>query len=374
MRVGFGCSVYARGSASGHLDGIGYYSNELASRLALSVDVIRPIVFGDKSAQVLYGQPVLNLPKFSLCALTSAVLGTSFPGTGELRKQVDVVHASDHHVPRFKGIPVLATLMDAIPLSNPEWASSSFRALKNALWKKATTWADHVVTISEFSKSEIVKHFDIDAGRISVVPLGVDVRFFSPLMENEMNGVLSKYQLPENYFLFIGTLQPRKNLARVIDAHQSLPVSVRREYPLVIVGRAGWGCDDLVLRLKSMPENEPIHWLGGVDDMAKRALLQRAKALVFASLSEGFGLPVLEAFASSTPVIASNATSLPEVVGDAALLVDPLRVDDIANAMLRITGDSSLADQLKWRGLSRSRSFTWDACADKTRAIYRQMV
>jgi alpha-1,3-rhamnosyl/mannosyltransferase len=264
--------------------------------------------------------------------------------------------------------------MDAIPLSNPEWASSSFRALKNALWKKATTWADHVVTISEFSKSEIVKHFDIDAGRISVVPLGVDVRFFSPLMENEMNGVLSKYQLPENYFLFIGTLQPRKNLARVIDAHQSLPVSVRREYPLVIVGRAGWGCDDLVLRLKSMPENEPIHWLGGVDDMAKRALLQRAKALVFASLSEGFGLPVLEAFASSTPVIASNATSLPEVVGDAALLVDPLRVDDIANAMLRITGDSSLADQLKWRGLSRSRSFTWDACADKTRAIYRQMV
>lgn len=374
MIVGFGCSVYVRGLSAEHLDGIGYYSNELASRLAISEDLIKPIVFGASSVQALYGQPVLNLPRFSCCALTSAVMGTSFPGTGKLRRQVDVVHAPDHHVPRFKGIPVLATLMDAIPLSNPKWASSSFRTLKNALWKQTTTWADHVVTISEFSKSEIVQHFDIDKHRISVVPLGVDDRFFSPLTENEMYDVLSKYQLPENYFLFIGTLQPRKNLARVIDAHQILPASVRREYPLVIVGRAGWGCDDLLARMRSFPKDEPIYWFGSVDDMAKRAMLQRATALVFASLSEGFGLPVLEAFASSTPVIASNTTSLPEVVGDAALLVDPMRVDDIANAMLRISDDSSLADQLKTRGLIRSRSFTWDACAEKTRAIYRKMV
>ncbi len=316
----------------------------------------------------------MQFPKFSHCAAASALTGMSFPGTSKLMKRVDLIHAPDHHVPRFRGVPILATLMDAIPLSNPEWASSNLRKLKNALWKKTTTWADHIVTISEYSKSEIAMHFKIDESRISVVPLGVDERFFNPLTKTEMATALSGFKLPEKYFLFIGTLQPRKNLKRVIEAHQSLPTSLRSEFPLVIVGRPGWGCDDLIQLLKSFPESEPVYWLGGVDDLTKRAMLQQATALVFASLSEGFGLPVLEAFASSVPVIASNTTSLPEVTGDAALLVDPLRVDEIANAMEKIASSTTLAEMLIARGLSRSRSFTWDLCAERTRAIYRQMI
>lgn len=374
VKIGFGCTVYVRGLASQHLDGIGYYSNELASRLALSSDELQPIVFGAPTVQELYGRSVLQFPKFSYCAAASALTGMSFPGTPKLRRRVDLVHAPDHHVPRFKGVPILATLMDAIPLSNPEWASSNLRKLKNELWKKSTTWADHIVTISEFSKSEIAMHFNIDESRISVVPLGVDERFFKPLSEVEIGAAVSGFQLPEKYFLFIGTLQPRKNLTRVIEAHQSLPVSLRNEFPLVIVGRPGWGCDDLLTQIKSFSDKEPIFWLGGVDDLAKRALLQKATALVFASLSEGFGLPVLEAFAASTPVIASNTTSLPEVTGDAALLVDPLKVDEIAHAMETIACSSALAEQLTAKGLSRSRGFTWDLCAEKTRAIYRQMI
>lgn len=374
VKIGFGCSVYVRGLASQHLDGIGYYSNELASRLVMSSDELLPIVFGATAVQELYGQPVLHFPRFSYCAAASALTGMTFPGTPKLNGKVDLVHAPDHHVPRFKGVPILATLMDAIPLSNPEWASSNLRELKNALWKKSTTWADHIVTISEYSKSEIAMHFKMDESRISVVPLGVDERFFKPLSEAEMDEALAGVQLPENFFLFIGTLQPRKNLTRVIEAHQSLPASLRNEFPLMIVGRPGWGCEDLLAQIKSFPDTEPVLWLGGVGDLAKRALLQKATALVFASLSEGFGLPVLEAFAASTPVIASNSTSLPEVSGDAALLVDPLRVDEIAHAMETIACSSALADQLIANGLRRSREFTWDLCAEKTRAIYRQMI
>ena len=373
VKVGFGCSVYVRGLASQHLDGIGYYANELASRLSRTNE-IRPIIFGEPNVKALYGQPVLHLPKFSYCAAASALTGMSFLGTQRLAKQVDLVHAPDHHVPLFKGIPVLATLMDAIPPSNPEWASSQLRGMKNALWKKSSTWADHILTISEFSKSEIVKYFKIDDKRISVVPLGVDERFFNQMSKSELSAALQGLKLPEKYFLFIGTLQPRKNLIRVIDAHQSLPLSLRREYPLVIVGRAGWGCDDLLQRLKSLPEDDPVYWLGGVDDLVKRALLQQATALVFASLSEGFGLPVLEAFAAATPVIASNTTSLPEVAGDAALMVDPVRIDEIAYAMVRIAQSTELSEQLISKGLSRAKSFTWDCCAEKTEAIYRQMI
>lgn len=373
VKVGFGCSVYVRGLASKHLDGIGYYASELASRLSRTND-IHPIIFGEPNVKSLYGQPVLHLPKFSYCAAASALTGMSFPGTQRLARQVDLVHAPDHHVPRFKGIPVLATLMDAIPLSNPEWASSQLRGMKNALWKKSSTWADHIVTISEFSKSEIVKYFKIDDKKISVVPLGVDERFFNQMSKSELSTALQDLKLPEKYFLFIGTLQPRKNLIRVINAHQSLPLSLRREYPLVIVGRAGWGCDDLLQRLKSLPADDPVYWLGGVDDLVKRALLQQATALVFASLSEGFGLPVLEAFAAATPVIASNTTSLPEVAGDAALMVDPVRIDEIAHAMLQIAQSTELSEQLISKGLSRAKSFTWDCCAEKTEAIYRQMI
>lgn len=373
VKVGFGCSVYVRGLASQHLDGIGYYANELASRLSRTNE-IRPIIFGEPNVKTLYGQPVLHFPKFSYCAAASALTGMSFPGTQRLAKQIDLVHAPDHHVPRFKGIPVLATLMDAIPLSNPEWASSQLRGMKNALWKKSSKWADHIVTISEFSKSEIVKYFKIDDQKISVVPLGVDERFFNQMSKSELSTALQDLKLPEKYFLFIGTLQPRKNLIRVIDAHQCLPLSMRREYPLVIVGRAGWGCDDLLQRLKSLPEDDPVYWLGGVDDQVKRALLQQATALVFASLSEGFGLPVLEAFAAATPVIASNTTSLPEVAGDAALMVDPVRIDEIAHAMVRIAQSTELSEQLISKGLSRAKSFTWDCCAEKTEAIYRQMI
>lgn len=374
VKIAFGCTIYARALQNRHLDGIGYYANELATRLATTEDELHPLVFGPSRKATLYGRPVLQWPAFGPCALASALTGCSFPGNKQLQRQVDLVHATDHLIPKFKGTPVLATLMDAIPLSHPEWANSRLRSIKNLLWKKTSTWADHIVTVSEYAKTEIINHFHVDEHRISVVPLGVDERFFQPIATEERQAILASHQLPPHYFLFIGTLQPRKNLNRVIQAHQSLPTGLRKAYPLVIIGRAGWGCEPLIAQLRDMPASEPVHWLGGVDDKTKRALLQQASALVFASLSEGFGLPVLEAYASGTPVIASNTTSVPEVAGQAALLVDPLRTEAIAHAMQQIIDDSALAAQLAHQGLTRSHQFTWDTCAEKTRAIYRQML
>lgn len=372
MRVGFGCTVYARGFNNQHLDGIGYYTKELINQIA-TTNEIRPVVFGYGNIKKLFNENVINFPKFSYCATASALTNLDFIGANKVYDRIDLFHAPDHHVPHFRGVPVLATLMDAIPLSNPEFASSTLRGFKNKLWKKTTEWADHIITISDFSKREISTHFNIPASKISVVPLGVDERYFYTLPIQMVELELSKLKLPKNYFLFIGTLQPRKNLLRVINAHKMLAYSVRKEFPLVIVGRIGWGCDGLLDLLKSLPNKEPIYWLRDIDDFSKRLLLQQATALVFPSLSEGFGLPVLEAFAAATPVITSNTSSLPEVSGDAALLVDPLQESEIAHAMSRVINDAPFVQSLIAKGLNRARIFTWGACAEKTRAIYREM-
>lgn len=374
MRIGLGVTVLARGLAHQQLDGIGYYTQELAQRLSNVGCEWRPMVFGSTSLAQIENHPIDHLPRYSTSALMSAITGRGLVGHRELRDRIDLFHATDHHIPRLPGIPVLATLMDAIPLSHPEWASARFRSLKNKLWRKASRWADHVVTISDYAKSQIIEHFGIPAHQISVVSLGVDQRFYDRIDPVIVQNVNQAYSLQRPYFLCIGTLQPRKNIHRVIDAYQSLPDQVLQTHDLVIVGRNGWGSEALVQRLNSMPPQSGVRWLGGIPDMDKRALLQSATALVFPSLSEGFGLPVLEAFASQTPVISSNTTSLPEIATDAALLIDPCDTSAMAHAMQYLADNPSTAAKLRSKGLARARQYDWQTCAQQTSAIYQRML
>jgi glycosyltransferase involved in cell wall biosynthesis len=374
MRIGLGATVLAKGLAHRQLDGIGYYTQELAQRLSSTACDWTPMVFGQTSLSTIEQRLVYHLPRYSTAALCSALTTWNFAGYGQLHQKIDLFHATDHHIPRLKGIPVLATLMDAIPLAHPEWANARLRRVKNALWRKAARWADRVVTISNYSRGEIATHFGLDERLISVVPLGVDDRFFDRLSLAVLQQAKSEHGLIRPYFLCIGTLQPRKNIERVIDAYQRLPAALASSHDLVIVGRHGWGSDALVHRLRNMSSTSGVRWLGGVSDLRKRALLQGATALVFPSLSEGFGLPVLEAFASQTPVITSNTTSLPEVAADAALLIDPLDADAISSAMSDLAENLEMGNNLRRKGIERAQNFTWQACAAQTVALYKSML
>jgi alpha-1,3-rhamnosyl/mannosyltransferase len=180
--------------------------------------------------------------------------------------------------------------------------------------------------------------------------------------------------LKPGFFLFVGTLQPRKNLPRVLTAFQGLPASVRKEHPLIIVGRDGWANEDLLPQLRRLEEQSEGRWLSYLPQADVLALLQTAGALVFASLYEGFGLPVIEAFAAQCPVIASNTTSLPEVTGDAAWAVDPLDVDSIRAAMIDVLSNDSLRAKRIALGLERARQYTWHECARQTLAVYRKVL
>jgi glycosyltransferase involved in cell wall biosynthesis len=374
LKVAIGVTVWAKAASSSRLDGIGHYSQELFSALAPEVEQRVPVAFGRLSRDTIQGIPIRRFSRYDVMSLLAGTTGYAFKSVQSNLGDVDLFHATDHLTPKLAGVPVVATLMDAIPLSHPQWVNQHLRALKNWLWRASGQWADHVVTISEFSKREIAHHFGIPEAKISVTPLGVDARYFERLAGIEADAVVTKFRLPEQYFLFVGTLQPRKNVERILDAHAALPIALQRSVPLLVVGRHGWGCDALVARLKAHGEDGTVRWLQNVTDFEKRVMLQRATTLVFPSLLEGFGLPVLEAFASQTPVITSNTTSLPEVAADAAWLVDPLSVSELTQAMADLATQSSLCEQFVSRGLVRARQFTWESCADATVKIYRSVI
>ena len=376
MNVGYGVTALARGVQAGSVDGIGSYTRELGHQL-VSKEAARliPVSFGvDFQKGLIEGVSLgEKLGSYAPSAVTSAVLPFDFCGAKRLTGRIDLFHSTDHLVPRLKGVPVLATIMDAIPLSHPHWIRQRLRLFKAWLWRRSVNWADHVVTISEYSKNEIVTHFRLNEKDVSVVPLGVDQRYFIPIEENIRTGVLRKYDLPDHFFLFVGTLQPRKNLERILLAHSTLPDVCRKEFPLVVVGRAGWNCDPDVARLRELEAMGYAYWLDYLPDVEVRAMMQSAQALVFPSLCEGFGLPVLEAFASGLPVITSNSTSLPEVTGGAALLVDPEDVEAIAHGMQQVLEDTSIADTLREKGRIRASQLSWGICAEKTFSLYQKL-
>ncbi len=369
--IGYGVSVWARGAASGHLDGIGIYTKALFE--AMQRQGVwdewqpKPLVFGRDTPLLPCGHPDSVVKRVGVHLLAGAM---GF----RVRCPVQLFHATDHHIPALRGVPVVATVMDLIPFLHPEWVSAGLRPVKNWLLKRSILSADHLITISEYSRRDLIQHFKLPAEKISVTPLGVDEVYFTPIALPARQAVLARYGLNADFFLFIGTLQPRKNIARLLDAHALLPFAVQKRHPLVIVGRNGWGVDDLLPRLQEQTQLGTLRWLDYVPRDDVFALLQSARALTFVSLYEGFGLPVLEAFAAGCAVIAANSTSIPEVAGDAALLVDPFQPIAIAAAMQKLLANDNLCAELRQKGLARAQQFTWDACARATASVYRQLL
>jgi glycosyltransferase involved in cell wall biosynthesis len=216
--------------------------------------------------------------------------------------------------------------------------------------------APAVITISETIRAEIAEHYEIDDAAIHVVPPGCDLGRFdgNRMPDEEIPG------LPDRYLLYMGTLEPRKNLPGLLAAYAALRQRHPDAPPLVLAGGVGWRVRDLLAELRLTSAERAVIALGYVDDRTVPALYARALALVFPSFYEGFGLPALEAMASGCPVIGADRSAIPEVVGDAGLLVDPYDHSAIAGAMERVLYDEPLRADLVARGKRRSRSFTWE--------------
>lgn len=378
MDIGFSCTVWAGGERAGHLDGIGIYSRALwhgLNEVAQGSDTrLKPYAFGKNLPYMPCGAPQVLAKDYRIHAILGGVLKLPLSNSVAIARDIDLFHATDHHIPLIRDVPTVATIMDLIPLLHPEWIRQDLKSLKSWLFATSIRRADHIITISEYSKQDIVQHLGIKPERISVTPLGVDPVYFERIEAPQREAVLEKHGLKPGFFLFVGTLQPRKNLLRVLEAFQQLPEAVRKEHPLLIVGRDGWSNEELLPQLEALQQCGEGRWLRYLPQSEVLALLQSAGALVFASLYEGFGLPVIEAFAAQCPVIASNTTSVPEVTGDAAWSVDPFSAESISAAMLDVLQQSNEREQKIQRGLARARHYTWQACAQQTLEVYRKVL
>jgi alpha-1,3-rhamnosyl/mannosyltransferase len=230
------------------------------------------------------------------------------------------------------------------------------------------------ITDSEFSKTELLDFFPVDSERVVSIPLGADP-IFQPRSREAIEPVLARYGLvTKGYALSVGTIEPRKNVERLIDAYASLPKALRRQFPLVLAGGYGWNSTSIHEKIARYSQEGWLKYLTYVPDHDLACIYSGAKLFACVSHYEGFGLPVLEAMSSGVPVICSNAASLPEVGGNAVLYVKPNDQEQISKALLDVLSDDLKCEQLAAQGLARAQQFSWDKVVEQTIEAYGRIV
>lgn len=325
---------------SGNLTGVQRYTQEIASRLVDRLKHIAP-------ETPLHGFRGHLWEQFVLPRKLDGHLLWSPSNTGPLSVENQVV-----------------SIMDVSPLDHPEWSSRKFSSWYQFLLPRLIHRIRAVITISEFSKQRILHYCPKAADKVHVTLLAADSRFM-PIAQDGINEVISQMGIPSpHYIVALGSLEPRKNLKNLLQAWQRIQSKLPTDVWLVLAGAKG---KSLVFGDQSFDDLPPrVHLTGHVPDELLPALYSGAMASVYLSYYEGFGLPPLEAMSCGTPVLTSNTSSLPEVVGDAALLVDPLDVEAVSFNLVRMVEDSALRESLRQKGLAQAKRFDWDKTAQQT--------
>ncbi len=288
----------------------------------------------------------------------------------------DLLHVPYHFAPLVRGRRTIHTVYDLTPVINPAWHTPRNAAEFRRSLRLITRRTDRVLAISESTGRDLVRLFDFPADRVTVVHLGVDRERFFPLDEAQRPAArqkLADYGIKGEYLLYVGTIEPRKNLERLLLAFDRLRRLGHRECRLVIAGKRGWLCDGYDKTLAGLPAatREMIIQTEYFPTSDLAALYNLAALLVYPSLYEGFGLPVLEAMACGCPVVTSNVSSLPELAGGAGRLVDPLDVEAIAAAISAVLADPAERERMWREGLQQAARFSWEETARKTLDVYR---
>jgi glycosyltransferase involved in cell wall biosynthesis len=357
--------------------GIGRYVRELVTALAKldSVSQYRLFVAGAKTLPAAPGANFTWSPtKISPRWWARVWHRAQIPLPIELfTGRVNLFHATDFTLPPTLCRTIL-TVHDLSFVRVPETTSPTLKHYLDKVVPRSIKRADHILADSQATKDDLIALYNTPSDKVTVLLSGVEPRF-RPIDDlNSLERVRVRYALPDRpYILSVGTVQPRKNYVRLVEAlgalrGQGIDVS------LVIVGAPGWLAEPIYETIKKLRLSEFVRFTGFADDADLPALYTGAVCVALPSLYEGFGLPVLEAMACGTPVLTSNVSSLPEVAGDAALLVDPHETQAIADGLMRLITDSALRNQLTARGYQQAARFTWDRSARELQAVYHRLL
>ncbi len=350
------------------LTGAGVYAARMLEALALRGEVELEVFAAPESAESL-AAPGLNLHAVRTAGLgRPARIAWTHLASGRAARAAgaDLLHGVHYELPRHSRLPRVVTVHDLTLVTHPEWHEASKVRFFRWAMRRSVAVAERVLCVSATTARDLVTELGVDPERVDVTPLGTDLR---PASEQAVAALRRRLGLHGPYLLGLGTLEPRKDLPSLIRAFAKLAGEL--PHRLVLAGLAGWGAGEVAAAVASSGVADRILLAGYVPEPDKAALFTGADVFAYPSRYEGFGLPVLEAMACGTPVVTTTGGSLPEVAGDAALLVNPGDADALAVAIGKLAGEAGERVGLVQRGMVRAAGFTWNRCAALTADAYR---
>lgn len=363
MRIGIDAKWLSRGPISGKV-----YLQGLLKALLRKDRYNEYIIFLDRFAYKLYLPQLDNLCFYKL-QFTQSPLRVFLELSWEARKtRLEILWTQTICSPLVSCQKVV-TIHDLLPLEYPQYFNIHERVM---IWlaKKTLRIADLIFTPSNFTAEQVIKICKVPPERVIITPHGVESTFSVIRNIQVLERCRKKYKLPDAFFLYVGRINSRKNLLRVLDAFKMIK---QGDISLVIVGQVDGKAINLKKEIQDRKLTDSVRWLGNIPFEDLPLLYNLATAFIYVSLAEGFGMPILEAMKCGCPVICSNTTSMPEVAGDAAFLVDPYNTEEIANAMEVLSKDERLRDELRTRGLRRVSTFTWERTAQQILAAFQNL-
>lgn len=352
--------------------GIGYYGHNVLKELCkLPGDYVLECFSRENNVSILSEYIEENMV-LNCCTKISSRLYMLFnmiiplPRSLFFKNQSDISLFFNYIIPPFVKGKRAVVIHDMVLRDIPKTMSFKNRIIMRIFMKRSLKRADLIITDSEFSRDRIENYYGFVKDKITVIPCGTDKKIFHPINDpKQIDDVKNKYKIFGNYFLYLGTVEPRKNIITLLKAYQKVTARYTDAPVLVIAGGNGWRNKEIYETAQDAKLKDKVLFTGYVDENEIPILLNGALVFCFPSYYEGFGLPVLEAMACGVPVIASKAASIPEVAGDCVILTDPYSADEISEAMIRLWQDPGLRKELSDKGLRRSELFSWQKCAEK---------
>ncbi len=353
--------------------GVGRYTQNLLKGIARVDKENQYVLFCHQASISLvpdasnFSKVIVTQPVFSMSSQLSWAREVS-------QANLDIFHSPHFVLPLIFTPNSVVTVHDLIPLLFPgNLRSKAAQMYYTTMIKLTTKKSDKIIAVSNCTKKDLIANLDISARKIRVIPEAADERYRKIKRTKEHDIVLKKYGIRGRYLLYVGNYKPHKNLIRLVEAFAKVKQNLTEDYQLVFVGPRDKKYPEVGRLVKKLELKKKVVLAGFIPEEELLVLYNTAAALVFPSLYEGFGLPPLEAMACGLPVVASNTSSLPEVVDNAALLVNPEHIEEIRQAISKILGDEGLRKELQKKGLVQAKKFSWEKTAEKTIEVYKEV-